>query len=502
MRRVVIAGGGFAGAATAIDLCRRSPEPLDIRIVEPRERLGAGLAHSTPHPQHRLNGTPAIHAIHLDDPLHFAEWLKHSGTLAGDPEATTPQGTVFARRADFGRYMGEEIARWSRHNPSGSRIEHVRDTVQKLMRAAPVARTTRRDGALKVALSGGHTLPADHVVLALGWNATGVPGPLASITDHPGWFGNPWDVERLSTISRQAPVLLIGAGLTAADTFAVLAAQGHQGPVLAVSRGGLRPGLQNPYRYAITVWQRLLDPHPDFIRKHGHPRTIRAALRALRADIDSIDTATSSWQVPFDQLRDCVTHFWPALPLAEKQRFVRHLKSRYDAARFRNPPQIQQIIDAGCASGQLAFQAARLQSARAVGATLEISLEGRDHRDGHEPTDAHGSETSGSDIHRARALKFGAVINCTGPQPRPSASGNPLWRALIADGMARDHPCGLGIDVDSSNHLLDAGGRPLADMIAIGPPTLGGFGEAAAVPYIAQQIFATTDQLFEADTCR
>ncbi len=482
MRRVVIAGGGFAGAATAIDLCRRSPEPLDIRIVEPRERLGAGLAHSTPHPQHRLNGTPAIHAIHLDDPLHFAEWLKASGTLAGDPEATTPQGIVFARRADFGRYMGEEIVRWSRHNPSGSRIEHVR---------ASATRVTRRAGALELELSSGRTLQADRLVLALGWNATSVPGPLTPITDHPGWFGNPWDVERLSTIARQAPVLLIGAGLTAADTFAVLAAQGHQGTVLAVSRGGLRPGLQNPYRYAITVWQRLLDPHPDFIRKHGHPRTIRAALHALRADIDLIDPTTSSWQVPFDQLRDCVTHFWPALSLAEKQRFVRHLKSRYDAARFRNPPQIQQIIDAGCASGQLAFKAARLQSARAVGAMLEIGLEGRDRRDSCDITDADAP-----DNHGARPLKFGAVINCTGPQPRPSASGNPLWRALIADGLARDHPCGLGIDVDASCRLLDAGGRPHADMIAIGPPTLGGFGEAAAVPYIAQQIFATTDQFF------
>ena len=479
MQRVVIAGGGFSGAATAIDLCRRSPEPLDIRIIEPRERIGAGLAHSAPHPQHRLNGTPAIHAIHLDEPLHFANWLSDSGTLAGDPAATTPQGVVFARRADFGRYMGEEIARWSRHNSSGSRIEHVREAAIKV---------AHRAGALEVALSDGRTLPADRLVLALGWNETGVLGPLTAIADHPGWFGNPWDVERLSTIARQAPVLLIGAGLTAADTFAVLAAEGHQGPVLAVSRRGLRPGLQNPHRYAISVWQRLLDPHPDFIRKHGHPRTIRAALRALRAGIESIDPATSSWQVPFDELRDCVTHFWPAMPLAEKQRFVRHLKSRYDAARFRNPPQIQQIIDAGTASGQLKFMAARLQSARVAQGALEIDLDVRDGRDGRDRHDGSGPRT----------LKFAAVINCTGPQPRPSASGNALWRSLIADGLARDHPCGLGIDVDASYRLLDAGGQPQNDMIALGPPTLGGFGEAAAVPYIARQIFEATDQFVAA----
>ena len=53
MKRWVIAGGGYTGAATALHLARHSPQPLRIQLVEPRAQLGAGLAHSAEHPDLR-----------------------------------------------------------------------------------------------------------------------------------------------------------------------------------------------------------------------------------------------------------------------------------------------------------------------------------------------------------------------------------------------------------------------------------------------------------------
>ena len=85
-------------------------------------------------------------------------------------------------------------------------------------------------------------------------------------------------------------------------------------------------------------------------------------------------------------------------------------------------------------------------------------------------------------------LRVDAVVNCTGPGPLPSTSGNPLWTRLIADGLARDHPCGLGVDVDASCRLRGADGRVVDGLHAIGPPTLGTFGESTAVPFIARQV--------------
>ncbi len=468
IRQAVIVGGGFTGAAAAIDLARRSAVPLDIRIVEPRAVLGGGVAYSTPHPDHRLNGTPGIHAIYLDDPLHFRTWLDTSGTAAADPQAIRAGGAIYARRRDFGRYMAEQLALQSSINPSGSRIEHVRESAIRIGGSADKP---------KVHLSNGTTLAADYVILGLGWNAIGVPGPFSAVQQSPAWLGSPWDLDRISAIPRDAPVLLIGAGLTAADTFAALVAQGHQGSVTALSRRGLRSASQTPFQMRVSVWERLMDPEPDFLRKHGRPQNVRSTLRALRHDIAAIDPASASWHIPFDDLRDSVTHFWPTMPLAEKRRFVQHLKSWYDAFRFRNPPQTEDIVNEGIRRGQLNFVSGRLQAARRSSTGLEVG---------------YWERMSGA----PRLLKVGAAINCTGPHPLPSGSGNPLWRALLADGLARDHPCGIGVDVDPSCHLLDLQGRPHQRILVVGPPTAGCFGEAAAVPYIARQIFETTDRVF------
>ena len=463
----MIIGGGFTGAATAIHLSRHAETPLDIRIVEPRATPGSGLAHSTPHPDHRLNGTPGIHALYLEDPLNFATWMTESGALAADPQATSPAGTVFARRCDFGRYMAGELARHGSANPSGSRIDHV---------ASKALWVERRAGHLTVTLGDGRHLEADRLILALGWNDIAVPAPLTAVQDSPAWLGSPWDFDRIAAIPRHAPVLLIGSGLTASDTFATLMAQGHQGPVTALSRRGLRPASQNMFRFKVSVWERLMDPDPAFIGRHGPPQTVVGALRALRNDIASIDPSGASWHVPFDELRDSANRFWPSFSSAEKRRFMRHLKSWYDAFRFRNPPQTQAIADAGVRRGQLDFLAGRLQAARAVGPMLAIDLNER-----------------GSGARRT--LQVAAAINCTGPQPRPSASANPLWQSLIADGFARDHASGLGVDVDTACRVLDARGHAQDDVVALGPPTAGCFGEVAAVPYIARQIFDATDRM-------
>jgi len=461
MKRVVILGGGYAGATAAIHLSRRSAEPLELTLVEPRAVPGQGLAHSTPHPDHRLNGPPGNHSVHPDEPDHFARWLAESGTLAADPAATEPTGLCFARRLDFGRYMAAELERHAGANPSGSPIAHVREAAVSIERRAA--------GPL-VRLGSGRALAADRCVLALGWDAVGVPAPLRPLTGHPGWFGDPWDSQRLGGLPRGASILLVGAGLTASDTFATLAAQGHQGPVLAFSRRGLRSASQNPYRVrGRTVWDVLLDPAPAFVARHGAPATVREALQALRRDIAAIDPATASWHGAFDALRDASLHFWPALPAAEKRRFARHLKTWYDAHRYRNPPQTERIVAEGERRGQLRFAAGRLQSAHAGAAGIEVAY------------DERGSGAR-------RTVRVDAVINCTGPQPRPGASANPLWRSLIASGAVRDHPCGIGIEVDRGSRVIDAAGRADPTLFALGPPAAGSLGETTGVPHVAHQM--------------
>jgi uncharacterized NAD(P)/FAD-binding protein YdhS len=467
MRSIAIIGAGYSGAATALLLARGARAPLELRLIDPRPAPGRGLAHSTPEPDHRLNGPDAIHSPYPDAPDHFAAWMRDSGALARDPGALADTGRVFPRRGDFGAYMSAEVARHARSNPSGSRIDHV----------ARAARRVRVDNAGgTVELDDGTTLRADACVLALGWDAPGVPAALAGLTGHPRWLGDAWDPCALDRVPRHARVLLVGAGLTASDVFAALLARGHDGPVLALSRHGLRPASQNPYRSNDPLWARLLDPEPAFVHRHGRPRTVATLLRALREDIATVDPERESWHGRFDDLRDASHLFWPALAAAERRRYVRHLKSRYDASRYRNPPQVERILERGLASGRLAYAAGRLVHARADGDGLRVGFVDR----------ADGV---------LRDERFDAVVNCTGPQPRPSASRNPVWRAAIADGLVRDDACGIGIEVDALGRPVGADGRVHGRLFAIGPPTIGSLGEATAAPYISRRVLWMLDPL-------
>lgn len=101
-----------------------------------------------------------------------------------------------------------------------------------------------------------------------------------------------------------ARMLLLGSGPTASDAFATLAAQGHQGPVTALSRRGRRPARQNPFPSRITsVWGMLRDPNPAFVARHGAPATVRGTLRALLSPGVVLDMHfLSRWVRPDDLL--------------------------------------------------------------------------------------------------------------------------------------------------------------------------------------------------------
>ena len=82
---------------------------MAITIVEPRPQVGPGLAYSCIDRDHRLNGTPATHWIDPTAPWEFQNWCDRRGIVVRDPEARTPEGSIFARRADFGAFLAEQV---------------------------------------------------------------------------------------------------------------------------------------------------------------------------------------------------------------------------------------------------------------------------------------------------------------------------------------------------------------------------------------------------------
>jgi uncharacterized NAD(P)/FAD-binding protein YdhS len=87
---------------------------------------------------------------------------------------------------------------------------------------------------------------------------------------------------------------------------------------------------------------------------------------------------------------------------------------------------------------------------------------------------------------RHETLAVCALVDCTGPGPDPTA-GSPLVAGLVAEGLARIHPSGMGLDVDEYGALRGASGTTRS-IHTVGWCRRGSEFEATAVPEIRRQV--------------
>ncbi|RTF44453.1 FAD-dependent oxidoreductase, partial [Serratia marcescens] len=103
---IIVIGGGFTGAALAIQLARGA---VDVTVIEPRAAPGYGVAYSTTEPTHRIN-VPADRMQLADEPAgDFDRWFREGGGLAADPQALWRDGKAYPQRGAFGRYVEERF---------------------------------------------------------------------------------------------------------------------------------------------------------------------------------------------------------------------------------------------------------------------------------------------------------------------------------------------------------------------------------------------------------
>ncbi|WP_181727237.1 FAD/NAD(P)-binding domain-containing protein [Streptomyces sp. PT12] len=165
------------------------------------------------------------------------------GTAA--PEAAGLRPWDFASRALFGRYLAWALADVIARLPPGVRVaHHARRVVD--VRAARGAERAR------VLLDDGTALPADAVILALGWHlgTSGRGGAGRAGTGRLVPADSPVDQD-LDRIAPGAPIALKGLGMSFFDTL-ILLTQGRGGSFTADGAGGLvyRRGGGEPLVYA------------------------------------------------------------------------------------------------------------------------------------------------------------------------------------------------------------------------------------------------------------
>ena len=443
MSTIAVIGAGFSGTLLSLHLLRRCPPGTRVRLIERNRQFGRGQAYSTGNPSHLLNVPAGRMSAFRDRPHDFLDWLRRQPVREGCSQVEA--GTFIPRR-EFGAYvralLNEELKR-----PDDT-LELIRGDVIGIERAGH---------GLTLTLDRERAIAADFAVLAVG-NVPPEPPKVAdaSFYDGPLYRPDPWAADALTELDPDAPVLLIGTGLTMVDVAISLLDQGHRGRIHALSRRGLLP-----LRHGSGAKQPPGEPRP-------FPTSVSGLTRFLKHEAALAMQAGGDWRPVIDELRPFTTDVWQAMPLADRARFLRHMRPWWDIHRHRLPGGTAQRINDACERAQLTIRAGRIQAYGTEGEHVEVVYRPR------------FKET-------LQSLKVARVVNCSGPGADYDRIAHPLVRAMLRDGLVRPDPLRLGLDVTTNCALLDRQGAVSRRMFAVGPVTKGAFWEITAVPDIRRQ---------------
>ena len=444
---IAIIGAGFSGTALARTLLRDSPDGTRIALVGAADTYARGVAYSTRRAEHYLNVRASELGIDPDAPADFADWL----------ELEVPTRDGFLPRALYGDYLELRLK---------EAVERAAGRVTLHALPLDAVSVERVRAGFRVYLADGSDFVTARVVLALGALP---PQPLAELAPalvaSKRYVPSPWEEAALASIDPEASVLVVGTGLTFADVATSLKRQGHRGRIEAISRHGLLPQ-SHAARRGVTP------AVPPALQRALDDGSLRRTLRAVRDVLHVVD----DWRGVIDALRPQVQTVWRKLDQRQRARFLRHLRSHWEAHRHRLAPGVAEEIESLRQRGQLRVRAARLLHARVEHGRIEALLRERGH--------AH-----------ATTERYDVLIRATGLDTDIQRSTHALITHLRESGLVVADPLGLGVVSDDNNALLDRDGEPVPGLYCLGPLLRGRDWEHIAVPELRRAAKSLGEQL-------
>jgi uncharacterized NAD(P)/FAD-binding protein YdhS len=440
-----VIGGGFGGSIFALKFARTQPGAC-VKLIERSRRVGRGLAYGACSPEHLLN--VPVSRMELGLTPSFGDWLslRRTELLDALAESGGDLAAAFVPRELFGTYLEERVqSAASKDTSKGLNI--VRGEAVGLLEFPERG----------VLLADGREIKADIIVLATGNLPPRAPGAKDSwLYDTANFVPDPWASDAFDGLAKDAPVVLLGTGLTMVDVALKLAGQGHTGPMQAVSRRGYLP---LPHR-AGGSWPAFHDPN-----RHASPL---ALMRLLRSESAKAATQDIPWQRVMDTMRPAVAGVWASWSERERAQFLRHLRPRWDIHRHRMAPRVAEKLDALIKAGQLTARAGRVIAYRRAGEGIDVVLRER-----------------GKQIEHV--VPAARVINCTGPRSDLEQLAVPIIADLRRRGLISPDALGLGIETRDCAACGSAG-HVSNWLYALGPLTRPGWWEVVAVPEINAQV--------------
>jgi uncharacterized NAD(P)/FAD-binding protein YdhS len=444
--RVVVVGGGCSGTLLAAEIMAGAGHrQFEVVVVDPGETPGRGVAYSTTCSSHLLNVPAGRMSAYSGRAGHFAAWAHQRDARLSN--------LSFAPRMLYGDYLEAVWRDAQRGVTPGSSLTHCRGR-------AVSARSSADGARICVGLADGRRFDADHLVLAMGnLPAGGAAAPSPGIAGSARYVADPWRPGALDAVT--GSVLLLGTGLTAIDVALALADRGIVGPIRAVSRHGLLPRPHRPGAAPVPA-----TPYAP------HERTVRSLIAMLRRNAAEY----GDWRRAVDELRPHVAEVWRTASDVERRRFLRHAARFWEIHRHRMAPEVAERVSTLMATHRLTVRAGAIAGYEDRESGVDVMIRRR------------GSA-------EAERLAVSYVINCTGPQMRVTDAADPLLDALLAAGLVRPGPYGLGVDVAEDGAVIDADGLRAGNLWTIGPLRRGVEWETTAAREIRSQAVALAARL-------
>ena len=459
MRTIAIIGAGFSGTATAVHLLRRARAPVRIVLIDDQPETAAGLAYSAGQRDCLLNVPAGQMSLDAARPNELVDFAAQQGLQVGAQD--------FLSRALYGRYLCASLR--AATAASGMECARIWGRATRLARLHH-ARSWRID------FDDGHLIFADEVVLAIGNPRPTRLAALQMIRGTSWYVHDPWGSwpeERPDRAPRR--VLLIGAGLTMADVALRLAQRGPEPPeILALSRRGYLPRAQTAFDRATL----LTDAVATLRASAGSLRDLVRVVHALSRQVNGVG---GDWREVINAVRKIAPELWTGLSMADRQRFLRHVRPIWDAHRHRLPPAAAEELRRLQSAGRLTVRAGAIEKVALSSAGIEVTWRPR------------GAQ------HRERSI-VGRIFNCTGPDFGAARSENVLAQSLLARGLIAPDPLELGIRVAPGNEVVDADGRIVKGLHYIGPWLRARDWEATAVPELREHARRLAERLADATT--
>jgi uncharacterized NAD(P)/FAD-binding protein YdhS len=450
--KVGIIGGGFSGTLTAIQLVYQAIQSLEIIIfTATRESLSKGIAYNTYSNKQLLNVITEKMSAFSDEPTHFLDWV-----MTKDEYTDRDRNLIassFLPRQLYGEYLSEI---WEETKKIAARKGIHLTTIESIvtdlkLTSSSIVLTTEKQSTILVnqcVIATGNQLPRNPPIVNMEFYSNSTK-----------YYQNPWKIDSVKNITSSLPVLVIGNGLTMADTVLGIQEQGFKGEIYSISPNGFNI---LPHRHSCLKYTKLTEELSNEISLYELVKLVNkhrkiAHLYGITAEpvIDSIR--------PFTQT------IWQNSSQSDKQKFMSRLRHMWGVARHRIPMHIHDKIQQLRFENKLFILSGKIINFEETNNSVTVTYYNKKSR-------------------TTQSLEVSRVINCTGPESDIQKLSKGFLLQCIADGIFVQDNLKLGINTDPLTFQVNKpDGTLYSNLYTLGTNLKGILWESTAVNEIRLQ---------------